>query len=48
MVKDKSRSERMLKSESARQRRRQRKNIVTERTLNLFAKLRRMRKKKSV
>lgn len=47
MQKDKSKAERMLRSESARQRRRQRKNIVTERTLNLFAKLRRMRRKKT-
>lgn len=47
MEKDKSKADRMLKSEAARQRRRERKEVVEERTSNLFAKLRRLRKKKS-
>ncbi len=47
MVKDKSKSERMLKSIAARRRRKARKTMIEQRTLNLFAKLRRMRKKKS-
>lgn len=46
MDKDKSKADRMLKSEAARQRRRARKNMIEERTLNLFAKLRKLRKKK--
>lgn len=46
MDKDKSKADRMLKSEAARRRRRARKNMIEERTLNLFAKLRKLRKKK--
>jgi hypothetical protein len=47
MDKDKTKADRMLKSEAARYRRRNRKNMIEERTLNLFAKLRKMRKKKA-
>jgi len=47
MEKDKSRADRMLRSTAARVRRRARKNMIEKRTLNLFSKLRRMRKKKS-
>ena len=46
MEKDKTKSDRMLKSEAARQRRRARKQLIEERTLALFSKLRRLRKKK--
>lgn len=44
--KDKSKANRLLKSRAARIRRRARKNIIEQRTLNLFSKLRRMRKRK--
>lgn len=47
MDKDKSKADRMSKSEAARQRRRARKNMIEERTLNLFSKLRKLRKKKA-
>ena len=47
MEKDKSKADRMLRSNAARIRRRARKNMIEKRTLNLFSKLRRMRKKKS-
>jgi hypothetical protein len=46
MEKNKSRAARMLKSSGARLRRRIRKSIIEKRTLNLFSKLRRLRKKK--
>lgn len=47
MEKDKTKSDRMLKSESARMRRRARKSLIEKRTLSLFAKLRRLRKRKA-
>jgi hypothetical protein len=46
MLKSMKRAERMLKSAAARQRRRSRKRMVEERTLSLYAKLRRLRTKK--
>lgn len=46
MLKSMKRAERMLKSKAARQRRRSRKQMIEERTLSLYAKLRRLRTKK--
>lgn len=47
MEKDKSKASRISRSNSARLRRRARKKVIEKRILNLFSKLRRMRKKKS-
>lgn len=45
--KDKSKADRILKSNAARIRRRARKIMIENRMLNLFAKLRRLRRKKT-
>ena len=45
MNKDKRKADRLSKSINARVRRRARKNMIEDRTLRLFGKLRRMRKK---
>lgn len=45
MTKDKRKADRISKSVYARIRRRARKNMIEDRTLRLFGKLRRMRKK---
>jgi len=47
MIKDKTKGDRMMKSEAARQRRKARKTMIENRTLKLFARLRRLRKKAS-
>ena len=47
MEKDKSRAERMLRSNAARRRRKVRKYLIEKKTSNLYAKLRRIRRKKS-
>ena len=44
--KNRQRADRMLRSDSARRRRKETKNVRETRTLNLFAKARRMRKAK--
>ena len=46
MIKNMDRGIRMMKSAAARFRRKQRKKVIQERTDNLYAKLRRMRKNK--
>jgi|MDSX01.1.fsa_nt_gb hypothetical protein len=46
MLKSMKRAERILKSTSARRRRKSRKRMIEERTLSLYAKLRRLRIKK--
>lgn len=46
MTKNMDRALRMARSAAARTKRRKTKNIISERTMNLFAKLRRMRKNK--
>lgn len=45
-LKDRRQADRMLRSESARRRRKETKNVRETRTLNKFAKARRMRKAK--
>ena len=47
LEKETKRADRMEKSEAARQRRRARRQMIEKRTLNLFSKLRRLRKKNS-
>lgn len=46
MTKNMDRALRMARSAAARTKRRKTKSIISERTMNLFAKLRRMRKNK--
>lgn len=46
MLKNMKRAERILKSKAARHRRKSRKQMIEERTLSLYAKLRRLRIKK--
>lgn len=46
MIKNMSRGLRMMKSSAARKKRKTVKNIISTRTLNLYSKLRRLRKKK--
>lgn len=46
MIKSMDKAERMAKSETARARRKQTKKTITQRTMNLFSKLRRKRKNK--
>ena len=46
MLKNMERAERILKSKAARHRRKSRKQMIEERTLSLYAKLRRLRIKK--
>ena len=46
MTKNMDKAQRMAKSETARERRKQTRETITERTMNLFSKLRRLRKKK--
>ena len=46
MTKNMGRAERMKRSAAARLRRKETKNIIAERTYNLFSKLRRLRKNK--
>jgi hypothetical protein len=46
MTKNMDRALRMARSTAARMKRRKTKDVISERTMNLFAKLRRMRKNK--
>jgi hypothetical protein len=46
MIKNMDRAIRIAKSTTARMKRRKTKDVINERTMNLFARLRRLRKKK--